>query len=110
MGFEWDRLNLWQFEAENRSFNPKTKVPLCLVRNNTDPPSFSPQHPPTRGIFFVPQELCADSCNMWAPVRETVIPVLKRKVRMKKVMHKLHKLSFALHRLTLSKSLVPSSF
>lgn len=42
MGFDWDRLNMWQFEAENHSFNPKTKVSLCLVRNNMDPHSFSP--------------------------------------------------------------------
>lgn len=26
LGFDWDRLSMWQFKAENLSFDPKPKV------------------------------------------------------------------------------------
>lgn len=70
--FDWDRLSMWQFEAENLSFDPKPKVSSSSHQEAYGSTQFQPPNttPSTHQFLFVPKEPRTNRFNTWAPVKK----------------------------------------
>lgn len=91
---------MWQFEAENLSFDPKTKVSFSSHQEAYGSTQFQP--PNTTPIVWstapTNSYLCLRNCAQMASYmsshqknHQTVIPKSKREVQRKKVIQQLHK-------------------